>query len=713
MYLHHHIIENSTDRDKARSKLIKYLIRKKINNDDIIRTMIILLPLEKFENCLKTKAHAIGINNMPYECKQLLSLGLNFTRSPKPLSFEELHNAQFALYRRIALKFMFRYNDDGPIPPMYVSNKTYMPHDKDLLMIHPIKSFLDEWFNTTKPNNKMFTNVSRKHQAALNIINNRLNQDWLLVNTDKNMGLAIINKELYNELMMEHINQPDTYIPLDKLEDIEMRINWIKKWCNARLNNLDRFLGKKNPSHALRYIEEKMDKGKMNPTMYGLLKIHKNIERPPIRPIIPMCKNKLSGVHKFLALMLKHITYKIKYILLSTVEVIKTLMNIQLPPTAVMIIADIKSMYTNIDLREASIVASTALASSPSVKILLKQVSEREWGQLIYTLVNASCFTHQGKMYKPIHGLCMGSESSPILANLTVHYREVQSQIFNNKNLLHYFRFYDDVLAIFNGLSIDECKILMTNCIKPFKLTDEFTGSDRLEFDWNTAEIVQAKELNTKTINFLDIDISGSLDEINNRVKIHTNMHYKKLSAYQYVPWKSGHPTATKIGIIRTELTRRRILCSNMKDYHTAAIHLIKCLRERGYPIDICYKTYISIEYNKRQEAIDKIFKKLEMTRQKAKVPWIKEKSLSIWYPTVIRHTLIPIVIRYDPRWHQQLKELKRKLTELMGKLIPSTRVLIAYVNNPKLLKPYKFNNQINEICDVNSTLNPKTTREK
>ncbi|MGL4847987.1 MAG: hypothetical protein ACRC28_03535, partial [Clostridium sp.] len=649
MYVHHVIIEKAIDREKARSKLIKYLIRKGLEMEIIIEIMILLLPLEKFDNCLKTKAHAIGIDAMPYECKQLLSLGLNFTRSPKQLSIEELYNAKFALYRRIALKFVFRHNDDGPIPPMYVSNKTYMPKDKDLLMLYPVKRFLENWFDETTPNIKMFTNISRKYQAAINILNNRLNRDWLLVNTDKNMGLAIIDKNLYNELMMEHINQLDTYKPLDDLEDIETRINWIKRWCTARLQYLDRYLGKKNPSHALRYIEDKMDKGKSNPAMYGLLKIHKNIERPPIRPIIPMCKNKLSGVHKFLALMLKHITYKIKYILLSTVEVIKALMNIQLPPTAIIIIADIKSMYTNIDLREASIMASTALAASPSVKTLLKQVSETEWGQLIYTLVNASCFTHQGKMYKPIHGLCMGSESSPILANLTVHCREMHSQIFNNKNLIQYFRFYDDVLAIFNGLSIDECKTLMTNCIKPFKLTDDISGSDRLEFDWNTAEIIQAKDLNSKAINFLDIDISGRLDEINNTVRICTNMHYKKLSAYQYVPWKSGHPVATKIGIIRTELTRRRILCSDMKDYHTAAIHLMKCLRERGYPLDICYKTYTSIEYSKRQEAIDKIYNKLELTRQKARVPWLREKTLNIWYSAVIKHTLIPIVIRYDP----------------------------------------------------------------
>ena len=51
---------------------------------------------------------------------------------------------------------------------------------------------------------------------------------------------------------------------------------------------------------------------------------------------------------------------------------------------------------------------------------------------------------------------------------------------------------------------------------------------------------------------------------------------------------------------------------------------------------------------------------------------------------------MVPLVVRYDPRWHKQLVSLKRQLTAGAGRLGKRTQVILAYKRNKKLVKVYK-----------------------
>ena len=324
-----------------------------------------------------------------------------------------------------------------------------------------------------------------------------------------------------------------------------------------------------------------------------------------------MCKHRLAGIHEFLALCLREPVARCSHILVNTHELIYRLQDYRLPNTATLVVADIKAMYTNIDLDEATQVAARWLSGDSDVQRVLPWMRMEDWKRLIHTTLTHAMFSYDGKVYKPIYGLCMGSGSSPILANLTVAHREMEAMVSEDRHpkVLVYYRFYDDVFTIIDSQDREEIRHILNQAIAPRGAAGlpADPSSNRLQFDWDTAQILTGEDLQRTVGTFLDADIYTSRND-DGSFKLLFKMHLKRLSAYQYVPWRSGHPFANKKSIIKGELTRRRLLSSTRDEYVKAAAHLYLSLRERGYPHHLLTEAIGEVKYQDREEHITRVY---------------------------------------------------------------------------------------------------------
>ena len=151
---------------------------------------------------------------------------------------------------------------------------------------------------------------------------------------------------------------------------------------------------------------------------HGLPKIHKSYNTlPSFRPIIDTTNTPHYGVGKFLTRLLSPLTQN-EYSGKDSFEAIDRIRSI--PPEHFDegyrdISFDVKSLFTNVPLNR-------------TIKILLKRVYEEKLVKTnlkknkLKKLIKDSCsktaFMFNGKIYKQIDGVSMGSSLGPVLANV-------------------------------------------------------------------------------------------------------------------------------------------------------------------------------------------------------------------------------------------------------------------------------------------------------
>ena len=155
-------------------------------------------------------------------------------------------------------------------------------------------------------------------------------------------------------------------------------------------------------------------------------------------------------------------------------------------------------------------------------------------------LIKDSCtktFLFDGKIYKQIDGVSMGSSLGPVLANviMTEFERLLVGKLIKGGLIKFYIRYVDDTLVLAKAEDID-------NIMKQFNSFDksmQFT-IDRFEDD---------------VVHFLDIKINGS----------ETNLYYKTTHTGQYCDFSSQTPWNLKISWIKALHDHATKICSSNK----------------------------------------------------------------------------------------------------------------------------------------------------
>lgn len=170
-------------------------------------------------------------------------------------------------------------------------------------------------------------------------------------------------------------------------------------------------------------------------------------------------------------------------------------------------------------------------------------------------------------------------------------------------------------------------------------------------------------------------------------VRLCCRPYCKALGTYQYVPWKSAHSPAVKRAFIYGELCRRIRLCTMLEDWKRTVEDLKLKLQRRGYPdeflMEIINKFHWDGMHSLREKTTEKILK--------VRSPGFAWKQIKI--PPSMKIT-IPLIIRYDPRIFNAMKEYKKALEKEIGdklqkhrfKLKFEMRIVMAYAMGRKLL---------------------------
>jgi hypothetical protein len=405
------------------------------------------------------------------------------------------------------------------------------------------------------------TNLLPHQQRALLLLKQQ--QDFLIVPCDKNLGPAIIETEDYMRIAFrDHLNDRSTY---RRLQPHECAI------IPAQLENaLETWM--KEHKQWLSKMERRFMKAELadNKTpfarFYLTLKAHKlkpgqNVNQLKSRPIVSCPGSILHPLGLWIDKRLQPVAASQPSYFKNSFALREELLQMELPPNAVLFTADAISMYTNIPTNTAMIVIKNLLMKYRNTLDPNYPVSAVMKG--LSLIMRNNVFTFGDVTFRQLNGTAMGTPPAPPYA--TLYYATHEASLLQNHKgyLLYYKRFIDDVFGIYlrdPDPTVDD---------RNWKwLQDDMNNADGLEWEFSKL---------SKCVDFMDLTIS-----IENR-RIVTTLFEKPLNLHLYIPPHSAHPPGLLPGIVFGTLFRIFTLCSNPIDRIERTQIFFRRLIARGY----------------------------------------------------------------------------------------------------------------------------------
>ena len=311
------------------------------------------------------------------------------------------------------------------------------------------------------------------------------------------------------------------------------------------------------------YIKEHVDNkeySRLYPTgsqpgkLYGTCKTHK--ANNPLRPVVSM--NGTSGywLAKYLDRYIKRCMPN-SFLLKSTDDFIDRINTYEFSDDDSLISFDVVSLFTNVPLQETiDIITKYVYADSNK--------RQPPFSQLIFKRMlkcaTQGIFAYNGRLYKQIDGVIMGSPLGPTLANFFLGHME--KQLCANHDLLKpnlYVRFIDDIFSVFPANQDYRPFLNALNNYHPnIKFTVEI-GGDRLCF----------------------LDTTVSIED----GKFETWVYRKPSNTGVVLNYSAICPKQWKIGLVKCFLSRAWTVCSTYQRLHEEIDKLKSIFTANGYPL--------------------------------------------------------------------------------------------------------------------------------
>ena len=294
---------------------------------------------------------------------------------------------------------------------------------------------------------------------------------------DKGNGVVLLDMKDYIDKCNNILSDTSKFEKLDvsNIADI------ILKKRSSLQNYVYRYLRKSEEVDKSTY-DNLYDVGGSPGKFYGLVKVHK--DGYPIRPVVSMIGTPEYGLAKWLDTFIKP-NIPNQFMLNSTQHFVDKIKDFPIYSGDTMVSFDVKSLYTNVPLKETiNIVADYVYSKESRCKPpLTKSIFKK-----LLTLVTQGNFMFNGKFYRQIDGLAMGGPLGPSLANFFLAHLERTKFDkcpfeFQPKQ---YYRYIDDVFAIFGeGQSHEDFLKFINSVHSSLELTVELTTSSLPFLDVN------------------------------------------------------------------------------------------------------------------------------------------------------------------------------------------------------------------------------------
>jgi len=414
-------------------------------------------------------------------------------------------------------------------------------------------------FATKTQKNLTNFNISSLNKTLTDIKNNKLT----ITKADKNIGIILINTNLYNKLCIEHLVTDNTYKRVDF--NPQYYIYSKAKICILNLYNTNQI--SKNIFDLimpnLKY--KKLAKFRI------LIKLHKP-NKCGIRPLINCSNTTLSVLSKILDFIFKPIVMKHFSYIKDSQNLIQLTSKVRYEENLKLYSADFESLYTNIPLDKSIDIIMQMVSiykfndiSIEAIFEILKLVLLNNY--FSFKFDSSTTFLLQTK------GIAMGTSCGPSVANLYLAYFENKYKIFLDKSLYH--RFIDDVLYT-------DSENILTNKFKEIfpDLTLNCVTSDQVQF--------------------LDLNISFNLDRT-----LNFDLYIKPTFTGSYLNINSNHPKHVFKGIIISQVSRIRRNCTNDHNYYKHTTNLLFYLLKKGFSYNLITNIIRSFSKINRDTLID------------------------------------------------------------------------------------------------------------
>lgn len=291
--------------------------------------------------------------------------------------------------------------------------------------------------------------------------------------------------------------------------------------------------------------------------MYFLVKLHKQPDVDgllKVRPIVDCRETALAAADKVAAVFCAPLNKTIWTTVSSTIDLVQAINDLDTAGLdAVFFTADVSDLYTNVPIDEGI----------KAIEILLDEgtVGTKDQRQLIVEILkltlNFNVFTFADKKYRQVHGIPMGSNSAPIVADafLFVLERDLVQRL---DGVLLFKRFRDDITAICS--TIQQAK----------DLGDQYGAlHPRIKIE---------VEISRQHANVLDIHLSKFEDG-----SLRLGVYFKPMNALPLLHRNSNHPDATLRAAIHGRILNFVRICNNTEDLLSAILSLANSADRYGY----------------------------------------------------------------------------------------------------------------------------------
>ena len=185
--------------------------------------------------------------------------------------------------------------------------------------------------------------------------------------------------------------------------------------------------------------------GSRPPLFYGLPKIHK--EGVPMRPIVSCIGSPTYGISKFIASKISPLAGKSDSYVKNSKHFIESIDGIRVEDDEVMISFDVKSLFTNVPIKESLEVIYEMLSNDDSLEERTLLTKERII-EMLRMCLKSTYFCYDGDYYEQKEGAAMGSPVSAIVANLYMEFFEKLAIETSPVKPTLWKRFVDDIFCI-------------------------------------------------------------------------------------------------------------------------------------------------------------------------------------------------------------------------------------------------------------------------
>jgi hypothetical protein len=367
---------------------------------------------------------------------------------------------------------------------------------------------------------------------------------------DKGNGVVILNKTDYIVKMNKVLNDPAKFIIVD--DDCYKLSQKLESKLNSTLLSLHK-KGRVDKSvyNSIRAC------GSFPGKLYGLPKTHKT--GVPVRPILSAVTCHNYNLAKFLVPLLNPLTVSDNNIS-DTFQFADTIRKrVDLSPT-LMVSFDVESLFTNVPVLE-------------TVNIILDQLfptnctyygfTRSEFHSLLMLAVDDSYFVFNGKLYKQIDGMAMGSPLGPIFANIFLTHFENTFMKNAPVQPLFYKRYVDDTFWLLPVNSdVDSLLTYLNSCHPNMKFT--------YETECNNA------------LHFIGLTVSHDVSACN--FGFSTTVYRKPTSTSLYMNFNSFTPLQYRLSVFKCLVFRALKLCSSWASVSDEIQALRSMLLRNAFP---------------------------------------------------------------------------------------------------------------------------------